>query len=289
MKNNRFFSYALILLVYVLAIFAGKYTLDILNHDNPYTEMLIADIAATAIVFLFSLILNNSSVYDPYWSVIPVPIAMYWIWNAPAGNDLRQYLILGVILFWSLRLTINWIRTWPNLTHEDWRYRKLKEDTGKFYWPVSFTGIHLFPTLMVFLGMLPVLPAVQNGAPMGLFDFAGAILCILAVIIEYTADEQLRKFRNGGHTSGMNMEEGLWALSRHPNYFGEILFWFGLFIFSLGGGISANLWTGIGFISMFILFRFISIPMMEKRLVLRKADYQNYIKNVPAIVPRLWK
>jgi steroid 5-alpha reductase family enzyme len=289
MKNNKLISYTFVLIAYLLAIIAGKYTLDNLNLDNPYMEMLAADVVATVIIFLFSLALNNSSMYDPYWSVIPVPIALYWIWISPEGNDLRQFIILGVILFWSLRLTFNWTRTWPDLTHEDWRYKKLKADTGMLYWPVSFLGIHLFPTLLVFLGMLPVLPAVRISGPVGFFDFAGAVLCLLAVIIEYTADEQLRQFKNRQQTPGMNMEQGLWALSRHPNYFGEILFWFGLFVFSLGGDILGNLWTGIGFISMFILFKFISVPMMEKRLILSKAQYPEYKKNVPAIIPRLWK
>lgn len=289
MKNNKIISYTFVLIAYLLAIYAGKYTLDNLNLDNPYLEMLAADTVATVIIFLFSLGLNNSSMYDPYWSVIPVPIAIYWIWLSPEGNELRQFIVLGVILFWSLRLTINWIRTWPDLTHEDWRYKKLKEDTGKFYWPVSFLGIHFFPTFLVFLGMLPVLPAVRSNAPVGLVDLAGIILCILAVIIEFTADEQLRQFKNRQQSRGLNMEQGLWALSRHPNYFGEILFWFGLFVFSLTGGIPANLWTGVGFISMFILFKFISVPMMEKRLIRSKVQYLEYIKNVPAIIPRLWK
>jgi steroid 5-alpha reductase family enzyme len=207
----------------------------------------------------------------------------------PEGNDLRQLLVIGVILCWSLRLTINWVKSWPDLTHEDWRYKKLKADTGKFYWPVSFLGIHLFPTAMVFLGMLPVLPAVENKAALGIFDIAGVAISVFAVILEFTADEQLRKFRKHHLAQGSNMDKGLWAISRHPNYLGEILFWFGLFFFSLGGDIIANLWTGIGFISMFILFRFISIPMMEKRLIRSKDQYQEYIRKVPAIVPRIWK
>jgi len=287
MKNNRIYSYVIVVFVYVLAILAGKYTLDSLNHENAYLEMLYADLVATSVVFIFSIFFSNSSIYDPYWSVIPVPIAYHWIQVSPEGSAIRQGLILTVILLWSIRLTANWIKSWPDLTHEDWRYKKLKEDTGKFYWPVSFLGIHIFPTLMVFLGMLPVLPAVKNDSPAGLFDFAGTACCLLAVAIEYTSDEQLRRFKKESVKKGANMDRGLWAFSRHPNYFGEILFWFGLFIFSLGTGITDNLWTISGFVTMFILFRFISIPMMEKRLLLSKTGYREYKKNVPAIIPRI--
>ncbi len=289
MRSNTFFSYLMIIIVYSFAILAGKYTIDFLNLENPYLEMLAADIVATLVVFISSFIFKNSSMYDPYWSVIPVPIAFYWISIAPQGNDLRQFLVITVIAFWSLRLTINWIKSWSNLEHEDWRYKKLKEDSGKLYWLVSFLGIHLFPTLIVFLGMLPVLPAVANNAPLGIVDILGAIVSLSAVLIEYTADEQLRQFNRYNRIKGMNMDRGLWSISRHPNYLGEILFWLGLFMIALNSNVYSNLWTGIGFISMFILFKFISIPMMEKRLIKNKNQYDEYIKKVPVLIPRIRK
>lgn len=289
MKRNIFFSYLTVILVYTLAILGGKFTLDFLNLESPYIEMLAADVVATLIVFIFSFIFRNSSLYDPYWSVIPVPIALYWIFISTQGNDLRQFLIITVISLWSLRLTINWIKSWPNLEHEDWRYIKLKEDSGRLYWVVSFLGIHLLPTFIVFLGMLPVLSAVGNSTPLGIFDFAGALVSVSAVLIEYTADEQLRQFNKYNRIKGMNMDRGLWSISRHPNYLGEILFWLGLFIMALSNNFQSNLWTGIGFIAMFILFKFISIPMMEKRLIRNKNQYDEYIRKVPALVPRIWK
>jgi steroid 5-alpha reductase family enzyme len=289
MKRNIFFSYLTVILVYSLAILGGKFTLDFLNPESPYIEMLAADVVATLIVFIFSFLFRNSSLYDPYWSVIPLPIALYWISISPQGNDLRQFLIVAVISLWSLRLTINWIKSWPNLEHEDWRYKKLKEDSGKLYWVVSFLGIHLFPTFIVFLGMLPVLSVVGNNTPLGIFDFTGALVSVSAVLIEYTADEQLRQFNKYNRIKGMNMDRGLWSISRHPNYLGEILFWLGLFIMALTHNFQSNLWTGIGFVAMFILFKFISIPMMEKRLIRNKDHYEEYIRKVPALFPRIWK
>ncbi len=289
MRRNIFFSYLTVILVYSLAILGGKFTLDFLNLESPYIEMLAADVVATLIVFIFSFIFRNSSLYDPYWSVIPIPIALYWVSISPQGNDLRQLLVIMVISLWSLRLTLNWIKSWPNLEHEDWRYKKLKEDSGRLYWAVSFMGIHLFPTLIVFLGMLPVLAAVENPAPLGIIDFAGALVSVLAVIIEYTSDEQLRQFKKYNQIKGMNMDKGLWSISRHPNYLGEILFWLGLFTIGLSHNLLSNLWTGAGFIAMFILFKFISIPMMEKRLIKTKIRYEEYILKVPALIPWIWK
>jgi steroid 5-alpha reductase family enzyme len=285
MKQNKVFSYTYVIIAYFIAIYAGKMSLEFIQTSSLLLDMLIADIIATVIIFICSLGVQNSSVYDPYWSVIPVPIALYWMYMFPEGNHTRQIFILVVISVWSLRLTINWIRGWPNLTHEDWRYRKLAEDSGPFYWLVSFLGIHLFPTLMVFAGMLPVFVASQMTDPIGFFDIIGLIICLGAVEIEYLADEQLRKFKLSNTVKGANMEKGLWSVSRHPNYLGEVLFWFGLFFFAIGGHFWENAWTSAGFISMVILFVFISIPMMEKRLIKTKIDYDAYRKRVSAIFP----
>jgi steroid 5-alpha reductase family enzyme len=285
MKKNKAFSYAYVIIAYIIAIYAGKLSLDYLHTASLLLDMLIADVIATVIIFMFSLGVQNSSMYDPYWSVIPVPIALYWMYLFPEGNHTRHIFMLAVILIWSLRLTINWIRTWPNLTHEDWRYRKLAEDSGPLYWLVSFSGIHLIPTLVVFAGMLPVFVAAGRNDPIGLADIMGLFICLGAVGIEFLADEQLRKFKSGNTVKGANIDKGLWAVSRHPNYLGEILFWVGLFFFAIGGHFQENAWTGTGFISMIILFKFISIPLMEKRLLKTKLDYEKYRENVSAILP----
>ena len=285
MKKNAVFSYAYVIIAYFIAIYAGKLSLDHIQTSSEILNMLIADVIATVVIFIFSLMAGNSSVYDPYWSLIPVLIALYWIYMFPDGNHTRNILMLVVILIWSLRLTLNWIRSWPNLTHEDWRYRKLAEDSGPLYWVVSFMGIHLIPTLTVFLGLLPVFVASKMTATIGFFDIIGLIICLAAVEIEYLADEQLRKFKTSKPEKGANMEKGLWSRSRHPNYFGEILFWFGLFFFAIGDQFKENAWTAVGFISMVILFKFISLPMMEKRLVKTKTDYDKYQKRVSAIIP----
>jgi len=285
MKKNKVFSYAYVIFAYIIAIYAGRLTLEYMQTTSQLLDMLVADVIATAVIFIFSLGVQNSSIYDPYWSVIPVPIALYWMYLFPEGNQIRQIFILAVILIWSLRLTLNWIKSWPDLSHEDWRYGKLAEDSGGLYWMVSFLGIHLFPTLIVFTGLFPVFVAARIPDPIGAFDIIGLIIGLGAVGIEYISDEQLRKFKLKNKRKGANMESGLWSVSRHPNYMGEILFWFGLFFFAIGSQFIEHMWTGIGFISMILLFYFISVPMMEKRLMKTKLGYDKYQKNVPAIFP----
>jgi steroid 5-alpha reductase family enzyme len=252
-------------------------------------NVLMADIVATIVVFIFSVIINNSSVYDPYWSVAPPFIAIYLMKLFPEGNQVRQFVIVLLVLFWSIRLTVNWLRGWQGFAHQDWRYTSIAEKTGIFYWPVSFLGIHLMPTIFVFLGCLPLWFSLSSTAPFALLDFLAAIFTFLAILIEWIADEQLIKFRRN-NVRNTFIRSGIWNYSRHPNYLGEISFWGGLFLFAVSSnGITAftGYWTGIGLVSMILLFNFISIPLMEKRNISRKAGYAEYIKNVPALLPRL--
>jgi steroid 5-alpha reductase family enzyme len=145
------------------------------------------------------------------------------------------------------------------------------------------------PTVFVFLGCLPLWYAISSDAPLNVFDIFAAIFTISAILTEWIADEQLIKFRKNSTKNGY-MKSGLWAFSRHPNYLGEISFWGGLFLFAVSAtGLkqTTGYWTVIGFISMVVLFKFISIPLMEKRNIERKPGYQEYIKKVPALFPRL--
>jgi steroid 5-alpha reductase family enzyme len=274
-----------------LSVFFAVYFLfPVLHFSQSMVNVLIADVVATVLVFAISVIFNNSSVYDPYWSVVPPVIVVYLIKIYPEGNEIRQFVLLALVLFWSIRLTVNWWRGWHGIKHQDWRYTSISEKTGKWYWPVSFVGIHFMPTIFVFLGCLPMWYALSGTEPFNVYDVFASIFTFSAILIEWIADEQLIKFRKTS-TGNSFMQLGLWSVSRHPNYLGEICFWGGIFLFTVsatGLSHSTGLWTVIGFISMVFLFKFISIPMMEKRNITRKPGYQEYIKKVPALFPRIF-
>jgi steroid 5-alpha reductase family enzyme len=289
--NSKTAASLTILLIYLIALLPLYWLFPLLPFENTMVNVLIADVVATVIVFIFSIIFSNSSVYDPYWSVAPPIIVIYLISIFPEGNSVRQWVILSLILFWSFRLTINWLRGWQGFKHQDWRYTNIADKTGVFYWPVSFLGIHLMPTIFVFLGCLPLWFSLSSAAPINLYDYAAILFTLAAIIVEWIADEQLIKFRKSGSKERF-MQSGLWSISRHPNYFGEISFWVGMFLFVVSASnfkSTTGYWTAIGFLSMIILFKFISIPMMEKRNITRKAGYKDYIKMVPALFPRILK
>ncbi len=279
-------GFALVGFAYVIAHVVASVVLQLLPGWHPLAAVGVADVAATVVVFVFSMSFNNTSVYDPYWSVAPASIAA-WLAFGPGsaqGLTLRQGVVLSLIFFYALRLTYNWARGWTGLGHEDWRYVDFRNKTGKLYWLVSFTALHFFPTVMVFLGCLPLHAALVTApAGFGALDVVAAVVTFGAIVIEAVADEQLRTFRAQKRADGDICDVGLWAWSRHPNYFGEISFWGGLYLFGVAAG--APWWTAVGVLAMIALFVGASIPMAEKRSIARRPHYAEHQKKVSMLIP----
>ena len=271
---------------YLAAILGAWASIQFFPDSSLWIKIAIGDFVGTVIIFISSRLLNNSSMYDPYWSVAPIVILVYLlIIHGISLPNSRNIMIFMLVFWWGIRLTGNWLRTWPGLKHEDWRYVKMAKDTGQFYWPISFLGIHLFPTIIVFLGCLPFIPIVFSDTPLMWTDIVGFFVSAFAIEIERKADRQLHKFNKSKNNSDKQVcDYGLWKYSRHPNYFGEIAFWAGIFIIAYGLNPSENLYYGIGFLSMVLLFVFISIPMMEKRQM-QKEGYPAYRRKVYMLVP----
>ncbi len=222
--------------------------------------------------------------YDAYWSVIPFYFCLQWIYLFFQDLNMFHYLAFGVVSLWSWRLTLNWVRSWDGFGHEDWRYIDLAKQTGKMYPAVNFLGIHIFPTMMVFGGMLPLFYTIGNSNPNSLIFIAGAAVSLIGIYFEFSADNVLYKFRNNPSTKREDvLQEGLWGRCRYPNYLGEILFWLGLAI--VGQAYGAPLFTFAGSIAMITMFLFVSIPMKEKRMSERRPKFKAYQESVPLIIP----
>ena len=285
---SRRLSYSYITLAYVTAVAVATGTVFALSGGHPLWVALAADVAATATVFAFSVAFDNSSFYDPYWSVAPIVLALYWTLGAATGapSAARQAVVLLLIGAWAIRLTYNFLRGWKGLVHEDWRYRDIRATSGRAYWLVSFLGIHLFPTLVVFGGCLPVYVAVAAGTrPFGALDGVATAVTAGAMATEAVADAQLRRFVTRPDKKPEEvLATGLWAYSRHPNYFGEMLFWWGLYLFALAAD-PAYYWTGAGALAITLMFRVVSLPLIEKRMCARRPAFAERIRTTSAFVP----
>jgi steroid 5-alpha reductase family enzyme len=280
--------FAIITLAYALAGAVAVAVGAALQGSSSIEVAWWADVAATVTVFAFSFTFRNTSFYDPYWSVAPLFIGLYWLATAGADIDpLRAALALGLVALWGARLTYNWARGWPALDHEDWRYSNMHEQLGSaLYWPVSLLGLHGMPTVLVFLGCLPLYAAVSVGTrPFGVLDGLAAVVTLGAIALEAGADQQLHRFRNSDPAPGEVLRTGLWAWTRHPNYLGEVLFWWGIFLFGLAAS-PAHWWMGIGAVLITLLFRFISLRLIETRMLERRPGFAQVQQEIPILWPR---
>ena len=291
--KSRSFGYGLVSVVYITALILSYYLYFWIDGIAPVWELLIIDIAATLWIYVWSCIFRNASLYDPYWSLAPLFLGLFWLdqsFSAISQVPLKLWIIYGVVALWALRLTYNWTAYYAGLTYEDFRYKHFREKTGKWFFLVNLMGIQVMPTILVFLASLSMMFSLTsvNSSTFTVFDFIGFVIAGGAIAIEAISDFQMHRFVKNRTDRNQIMDKGLWSRSRHPNYFGECFFWFGSFFFGLGASLSAW-WTIIGPIAIFILFLTYSIPAMDKHQHSRKEKYYEYMKRTPAFIPRIFK
>ena len=272
-------SLILVFFYYVISFSLAYLFTKNLNFDG-WLLITIWHVIATLVIFLFSNIHKNSSIYDPFWHVAPIPIVFY-IASTSNLSRLEIMLVVAAFLFWSLRLTYNWYLNWSNLDHEDFRYIDLKNNNKFLAFINDLFGIHLIPTLIVNASLYPIYVALTSNSLNDLL-YVGFLLIVFAVCIQYISDSQMREFRKDINNLGKTMKYGLWKYSRHPNYLGEVCFWFGIYIFALASE-SALIWLLASPLTMLALFVFISCPMMDNRSLEKRSDYKEYMDKTPQL------
>ncbi len=272
---SRTASIVIVTLIYLFAIAIGLLTFNKAYASMPEIwAMLLADVVATIIVWLYGIVFANVSVYDPYWSVAP-PV-MFTLWAVYKGScTLPVVLLLLAVWYWGVRLTGNWAGTFKGLAHEDWRYTRYRETLSPALFQLTnFIGLNMMPTLLVFACMLPGF-GLYGDTGANALTWLGFVLCISSATIQLVADTQSHRFREANPGQVCNV--GLWEKGRHPNYFGEVQMWWGVWL------MYASL-HGIDFlvlapVAMTALFLFISVPMMERRQLENKPGYADYRKH----------
>ena len=310
MKRNYSKSTSILLItaIYLLAGIAAWLLFVKLTDigTGALWALFAADVLATIVVWAFGLLYENVSVYDPYWSVFP-PV-VFLLWAIYTGNwSLPVILLLIASWYWGWRLTRNWVITFKGIAHEDWRYTKYRSLHPALFHLINFFGLNMVPTLVVFTAMLPGLQLYQPSvsasglsaegglssvsasglsAEGGLSSLSvavlllGCLICLASATIQLIADKQSHDFRAANPGQVCNV--GLWKRGRHPNYFGEIQFWWGIWI--MYAAIYGFDWFILGPIAMTALFLGISIPLMEKRQLANKPAYADYRKQTRLLI-----
>ncbi len=277
-NKKRAAGFLIIGAVYAAAVAFGIWLYLLLPLPMPLS-LLIADVGATLLVFVFSNVFKNASVYDPYWSVQPIVIVGAFLIFSEL--TVAKALVSAAVFYWGARLTANWAYTFHGLEFEDWRYRMLREKTGAFYPFVNLTGIHMVPTLIVYGCTLPAVYIITETSSTDPLCLAGFAVSVLAATLQLVSDIQMHRYRKNRTSPFIRV--GLWKHSRHPNYLGEILMHWGVALMALC--LLPSKWYLIfGAVTNTVLFLVVSIPMADKRQS-RKAGFEEYKRETRMLLP----
>ena len=270
-------------ILYALATVAAVVLFTVFEKTgmNEYLNILVVDVIATVIVWLGGVLLRTASAYDPYWSIQTLVIYTFLVFKHNNWNFATSALFV-VILIYSLRLTINFVIGFHSLEYVDWRYKMLKQKSGRAYQLVNLFGICMFPTLVVYAASLPAF-VYANLSNYSFLDSIGMGIVLLGTLLELVSDIQMKKFVKVRNDRSEVLKRGLWKYSRHPNYLGEILIWFGVaFVLIIA---RFNYWYFLaGALVNLLMFLFISIPMEENHFKEYKPDYEQYKKETHALL-----
>ena len=213
---SRTQSYLIIMLCYIIAAVIGIWVFHLLSTAQ-WLALLIADLVSTVFIWAASQILQNASVYDPYWSVQP-PIILALVLVFLGKPEIGSILLVFVIAFWGARLSINWMVTFPGLHQQDWRYEQLKQQSGRFFPLVNLFGIQVMPTLIVYACLLPGFYYLLRGGGLNWGVIIGLLVILGGALLELVADYQMQSFRKQSQDRTQLLRAGVWRHSRHPNY-----------------------------------------------------------------------
>ena len=243
-------------------------------------------IGSVLLLWLLSIPLRDVSIIDMAFAIILLLITScsYLLGAAPQNN---KQLILVLVAIWAVRITWHLVRR--NWGHgEDARYSKLRtwvDDDRAFVW-LSLKKVFLLQGVILWLVSLPIQAAMMRSTPLelGWVALVGSFICAAGIIIETLADAQLTHFRADPSKAGTVLNTGLWRYSRHPNYFGELCVWWGLFVIAC-----ENPWgllTIVGPIAYtYLIVNVTGQRTLDKKLAREKPGYDAYMRSTNGLIP----
>lgn len=248
---------------------------------NAWLLSLLVVFTISIAAWLVSLVRKDVSIVDSLWSLmILASLLAYLAFSGESGP--RTLLLVGLLSIWAVRLSA-YITIRNHGEVEDRRYQVIRANNQPNFEFKSLFIIFLFQGLLAWVICLPVVAAVSGETPPGPLDYLGLALWLTGVLFEVVGDFQLSRFLKSQHGDSEVMDKGLWRYTRHPNYFGEAVLWWGFFAFALSAG---AWWTIISPILMtFLLLRVSGVALLEKDISGRRPAYREYIRQTNAFFP----
>jgi len=243
---------------------------------------LLACAVVAALAWIASVIMRDASVADVAWSLLIAATAV--VYAIGQGGTVRTTLVLAMTAAWAARLALHIF--WRSRGHpEDRRYSDMRarHEPG-FAWKSLYLVFGL-QALIAWIISLPLLGALQGHTPLGWLDAAGVLIWLAGFGYETIADWQLLRFSRNPDNQGKVLCTGLWRYSRHPNYFGEFLVWWGFFLVAWSAGAGWSIVSPI--IMSVLLLRVSGVPLLEKGISERRPGYRAYVRATNAFFPGL--
>jgi steroid 5-alpha reductase family enzyme len=237
-------------------------------------------------VWLLSLVKKDASIVDTVWGLGFVLIAVVGC-AIGEGYETRRILITALTAVWGLRLAGH-IFFRNKGEGEDFRYRAMRARHGKRFPVVSLYSVFAVQGLLMWVISLPLQIGEISRVPAKLtwLDWTGAIVWLIGFAFESIGDLQLARFKAQPKNKGKVMDRGLWRYTRHPNYFGDALLWWGFFLIALNTPL--GVWTVISPLIMTgLLMKVSGVALLEKTLIKTKPEYRDYARRTNAFVPWL--
>ncbi|KAM3324704.1 hypothetical protein P3S67_005856 [Capsicum chacoense] len=269
-------------------------------NQHPFLLANVMFFLNVNVLFWFIALLQSSLhwMIGLYWMVIPVMLLHFYA-NHPMAqyNQLRSWIVTILTWIWSIRMLHSYLRreNWQLGVKQDWRYIDMSHQYGKNWWWISFFAIYISQQVLQMGICLPLHVVHSVDKPLNLLDFIATVICIAGVTIAFYADTQLhifisknQKLKQLGQPLVPILDKGLWCYSRHPNYFGEQMWWWGLALFGWNLGHS---YIFIGAVLNSMCLGYVTM-LVEKKMVrenYRSNAYNLYQKNTSMWIPWLIK
>ncbi len=227
--------------------------------------------------------LRDVSIIDILWAPAFAAIAVLAAVLGPV-REARGWIVLGLVSAWAIRLGRHVYSRWRRLGHEDYRYAEIRRKRGPNFPLTSLFWVFWLQAVLLWIVSWPLQTVFAVAAPLHWVDGLGVAMAVAGILIEAVSDAQLNRFRTDTANRGTVLDSGLWSWSRHPNYFGDFLMWWGFFAIAVAGG--APWWIALGpAVMTALLVQYSGAGLMEDTIGQRRPGYADYARRTSLFVP----
>lgn len=246
-----------------------------------YSYAALTVLLVVSVLWMVSVAVRDASIIDVFWGLLFVAVAWTLFGLQLGSTALKPFVFLFLVTAWGMRLAVHLAAR--NLGEgEDTRYRVWRSHGGENWWLKTYWRIYLLQGALALIVATPVIAAFAGPDRISIVNWLGVLVWGVGLGMESAADIQLTRFRADPANEEKVMGSGLWRYSRHPNYFGDALMWWGLGLFTLS---PLTWWSLIGPLAMTVIFLTLSNNVIERGLKKRRPGYEAYVARTSAFLP----